>query len=75
MELGAGRETQESSIDLSVGIVFNRKRGDKVKEEDILATIHASNEGKGNRAVEKLLKEIVISNAYEELPLIYGIVK
>jgi len=75
MELGAGRETQESSIDLSVGIVFNKKRGDKVKEEDLLATIHASNEEKGNRAVEKLLKEIVISNSYEELPLIYGVIK
>ena len=53
MELGAGRETKESSIDLSVGIVLNRKRGDKVKEEDLLATIHANNEEKGNRAVEK----------------------
>lgn len=76
MELGAGRETKESSIDLSVGIVLSRKRGDKVKEEDLLATIHANNEEKGNRAVEKLLNEIVISNSYEEkIPLIYGVIK
>jgi pyrimidine-nucleoside phosphorylase len=75
MELGAGRSTKESSIDLSVGIVFNKKRGDKVKEEELLATIYANNENIGNRAVEKLLKKIVISNSYEELPLIYGVIK
>ena len=29
MELGAGRATKESEIDLAVGIVLNKKRGDK----------------------------------------------
>lgn len=75
MELGAGRATKESSIDLSVGIVLNKKRGHKVKAGELLATIHANDEEKGNRAVEKLHKEIVISNSYEELPLIYGLIK
>jgi len=76
MELGAGRETKESKIDLSVGIVLSRKRGDKVQEKDLLATIHANNEEQGKRAVEKLLKEIVITNSYEdEVPLIYGVIK
>ncbi|PRR80884.1 pyrimidine-nucleoside phosphorylase [Clostridium vincentii] len=76
MQLGAGRETQESSIDLCVGIIFNRKRGDKVNKEEILAIVYANNEEKGNLAAENLLNEIIISNSYEEkIPIIYGVIK
>ena len=32
MELGAGRATKESEIDLAVGIVLNKKRGEKVNK-------------------------------------------
>ena len=35
MKIGAGRETKESIIDLSVGIMFNKKRGNKVKRRCI----------------------------------------
>lgn len=76
MELGAGRATKESEIDLSVGIVLNKKRADRVEEGDLLATIYANSEEKGNKAVEKLLKEIIIVDNYEEtIPLVYDIVK
>ncbi|MDD6795627.1 MAG: pyrimidine-nucleoside phosphorylase [Clostridiaceae bacterium] len=76
MELGAGRATKESSIDLAVGIVLNKKRNDAVKEGDLLATIYANNKEKGNRAVEKMLKEVIISDNYEEqIPLIYEIIR
>ncbi len=40
MMLGAGRLTKEDDIDLAVGIVLNKKIGDKVEEgEKSLLTI------------------------------------
>ena len=35
MELGAGRATKESEIDLAVGLVLNKKRSDKVNKGDV----------------------------------------
>ncbi|MBD7909995.1 pyrimidine-nucleoside phosphorylase [Clostridium cibarium] len=76
MELGAGRATKDSVIDLSVGIVLGKKRGEEVKEGEVLATVYANSKEKGERAVEKLLQEIVISDSYiETIPLIYEIIK
>ena len=42
--LGAGRETKESEIDLAVGIVLEKKVGDKVETGDTLAVIHSNKE-------------------------------
>lgn len=38
--LGAGRNTKEDAIDPAVGLVFHRKRGDAVRQGDLLCTIH-----------------------------------
>lgn len=75
MELGAGRATKDSVIDLAVGIVLKKKRGDKVKEGDIVAYIHANDEVKGKKAVEDILANYEISDSVENLPLIYDIIK
>lgn len=76
MELGAGRATKESVIDLSVGIVLNKKRGDKVKKGDIIAYVHSSSEEKGKKASEDILNNYVIESKYENnIPLIYNIVR
>jgi pyrimidine-nucleoside phosphorylase len=40
MLLGAGRETKDSSIDLSVGVVLRKKVGDAVKSGEALATLY-----------------------------------
>lgn len=53
--LGGGRETKESSIDLSVGLVLCRKKGDEVKKGDPLAVIHASDPEKLSEAKKRLL--------------------
>lgn len=41
MELGAGRETKESVIDVSVGIRLKKKVGDPVSDGDVLAVLYA----------------------------------
>ncbi|GIM27931.1 pyrimidine-nucleoside phosphorylase [Clostridium polyendosporum] len=75
MELGAGRTTKEDVIDLAVGIVLNKKRGDKVEVGDVLAFIHANDRDKGKKAVEDLVKSYIISDLMENnIPLIYDIV-
>jgi pyrimidine-nucleoside phosphorylase len=38
--LGAGRNTKEDAIDLEVGLVIHRKRGDAVRQGEVLCTIH-----------------------------------
>lgn len=76
MELGAGRATKESVIDLSVGIVLNKKRGDKVKKGDIIAYIHTNDEEKGKKASKDILDNYLIESKYENnIPLVYDIVR
>lgn len=52
--LGGGREIKDSEIDLSVGIVLQKKIGDKVEKEDVVATIYANDLEKLKMAKEKL---------------------
>lgn len=76
MELGAGRATKESIIDLAVGIKILKKRVDKVEKEDVLGYIYANDLEKANKAKEDLLENIEIKNEKgKEIPLIYDIVK
>ncbi len=75
MELGAGRATKESIIDLAVGIVLDKKRGDKVEAGDILAYVHANDMVLGEKAVEKIIKNYEISQRFDEIPLIYDIIR
>ncbi|MCR1934207.1 pyrimidine-nucleoside phosphorylase [Clostridium tepidum] len=75
-ELGAGRTTKDSVIDLAVGIVLNKKRSDKVEKGDIIAYVHANDKRKGEEAAKNILNNYVIEEELkEELPLIYDIVK
>ena len=54
MHLGGGRATKESTIDLSVGLVLNKKVGDRVEKGESLGTIHASTMEKAQEAAELL---------------------
>jgi pyrimidine-nucleoside phosphorylase len=44
MTLGGGRETKESAIDLSVGIILEKKNGDAVSDGEVLATIYGNDD-------------------------------
>ena len=59
MTLGGGRETKESAIDLSVGIILEKKNGDAVSDGEVLATIYGNDNAKMQAAYEK------IAHAYE----------
>jgi len=58
--LGGGRETKESEIDLTVGIVFEKKIGDRIIAGDTLAVLHANDEQKLQAAISKLKNAISI---------------
>ena len=75
MELGAGRATKESEIDLAVGIVLNKKRGDKVEKGDTIAYIHSNNEGFIEKAKIDILKNYEIVEGYKnDIPLIHEVI-
>lgn len=40
--LGAGREVKESAIDFAAGIIMQKKTGDYVKSDDIIATLYTN---------------------------------
>jgi pyrimidine-nucleoside phosphorylase len=50
IRLGAGRAVKDEPIDHAVGIVCLRKRGDRVEAGEILAEIHARDEGAADAA-------------------------
>lgn len=56
LTLGGGRETKESKIDLSVGVVLKKKVGDYVKKGDVIATLYANSEEKLKAAKERFDK-------------------
>ena len=53
--LGGGRETKESEIDLSVGLVLRKKKGDYVRKGESLATIYANDLGKLETAKKRFI--------------------
>lgn len=71
--LGAGRETKDSVIDYSAGVVINRKVGEYVTKGELLATMYASDEKLFEAASRRYLSAIVIDkNRPEQKPLIYA---
>ena len=57
--LGGGRETKDSSIDLSVGVVLHKKVGDYISRGESLLTIHAKDEKSAKEA------KLILSDSYE----------
>lgn len=71
--LGAGRETKDSSIDYTAGIVLKKKPGDFVKKGDTLAVMYASGEQLFEAAANRYLEAVEIAaDQPEKQPLIYA---
>ena len=62
MILGGGRATKEDVIDLSVGVVLSKKKGDMVEKGETIATIYSNNEDKAKEA------ECTVLDAYTIVP-------
>lgn len=71
--LGAGRLTKDAEIDLAVGLIMNKKIGDKVIKGDSLVTIHSNSEDI-SAVKEKIYEAYRISETKGKAqPLIYGV--
>ena len=76
MSLGGGRETFDDVIDMSVGIVLNKKVGDVVKKGEAVCYVYANDEDKAKRAIEMINNATVISpEKCDHMKLIIDIVK
>ncbi len=71
--LGAGRETKDSDIDFSAGLVLHKKFGDAVKKGDSLVTLYTSKEASLKDA-ERLYREAVVIGDTQPAkePLVYA---
>lgn len=61
MELGAGRETKDSTIDLAVGIELQTEIGDHVRRGAVLAKLHANDPEKLDEAARQVLRAFRIA--------------
>ena len=76
MHLGGGRVTKESEIDLSVGLILNKKVGDRVEAGESLGTIHATSIEKAEQAAELLRGcYTIVPDPVEKPAFIKGIVR
>ena len=73
--LGGGRETKESIIDLSVGLVLQKKVGDYVEEGEALALMYGNDIAKMDAAESRFLNAYTFTDEKPaKLPLIKGII-
>lgn len=71
--LGAGRETKESDIDFSAGLILHKKYGDAVKKGDSLVTLYTSKEESLKEAERMYLEAVIIGdNQPAKEPLVYA---
>ena len=74
--LGGGRETKESKIDLSVGLVLRKKAGDFVNSGDTIAILHGQEEEKLTMAEKRFLAACEIGEERKAQPgLIRAIIR
>lgn len=68
MNLGAGRKKKDDPIDLSVGIVLEKKTGDSVERGERLAVVHASSPRDADTTARAIQKAFRISAQAAEAP-------
>lgn len=71
--LGAGRETKDSPIDYSAGLILHKKTGDFVEKGETLATLYAEKTTLFSEAEKEYLSAITLSKEpVKRNPLIYA---
>lgn len=72
MHLGGGRLTMEDTIDMSAGVILNKKIGDYVKEGELLCTLHTNHDKYEHdvedayRAFETTKEKVVFNEKYTD---------
>ena len=73
-KLGAGRAKKEDPIDYTAGVLLNKKVGDKVMGNELLATIHTNKEEVINEVIDDILECYEIGpDKTSKKPLIYRV--
>ena len=60
MNLGAGRKKKEDNIDFSVGIILEKKTGNKVEKGENIAFVYANDEKLGQEISQDILNAYTI---------------
>ena len=69
MQLGGGRETLDDVIDMSAGIMLEKKVGDTVKKGDVLCYLHTNKEGEiVSHVTENVTNAYVLTKDYVVKP-------
>lgn len=68
MELGAGRQKKDEPIDYAVGLVLNKKLGDRVKQGETLVYLHYNDDKKLKEEIDRVTQSYVISDTPDEKP-------
>lgn len=77
MKLGGGRETLEDVIDMSAGIMLNKKIGDYVKVGEKLCTIYTNKSEKEYAPIMEDIKKayVIVSEKVEARPVIREVIE
>src|SRR5256884_4011125 len=59
--LGAGRDRKDAAIDLSVGVVLQKKVGDRVQADESLATVHARTEEGAPQGTARIVAPFLVA--------------
>jgi pyrimidine-nucleoside phosphorylase len=71
--LGAGRENIDSKLDYAVGIKLQKKVGDKVEKDDVLAEFYVNDKTKLDDSIQKFLNAYKFSdNSIDNQILVYS---
>ena len=68
--LGAGRDTKDAPIDLAVGVVLQKKVGDRVEEGEPLAIVHARTEDSARKVASRIAAAFDIAPTGSPRPLL-----
>ncbi len=75
LTLGGGRETKESEIDLTVGLLLNKHLGDLIRKNDMVATIYGNDKAKMQEAKTRFINAYRVSKfSINRNPVVYEVI-
>ena len=73
--LGAGRAKKEDAIDPAVGLVMRKRRGERIRRDEPLATLYVNDSARLSEAAAKLRAAVAISKTPPvRIPMIHEVI-